>query len=157
MPVWSKEELYSCRSTLFSSIPEELVENLYLKWGGIARYVLKYARDSDQQVLLNEALDISNIDSVVESFIGSGAKADAASRLIHRSVRDGFHGGPYQFVLHLLWMKFTDVSMSETENILFDSFLLHKELVKLVNFVEHYMKSTLTQLYLKVECSRFVI
>ena len=47
--------------------------------------------------------------------------------------------------------------MSKTEIILLDSFLLHKELVKLVNFVEHYLKSTLTQLYLKVECSRFVI
>ena len=32
--------------------------------------------------------DISNIDSVVESFGGSGAKADASSILIHRSVRD---------------------------------------------------------------------
>lgn len=97
MPVWSKEELYSCRSTLFSSIPEELVENLYLKWGGIARYVLKYARDPDQQALLSEAMNISNIDSVVESLGGSGAKADASSRLIHRSVSDGFHSGPYQF------------------------------------------------------------
>jgi hypothetical protein len=97
MPVWSKEELFACRSTLFSSIPEELVKTLYLKWGGIARYVLKYARDPDQQALLNEALDISNIDSVVESFGGSGTKADASSRLIHRSVNDGFHGGPYQF------------------------------------------------------------
>jgi hypothetical protein len=97
MPVWSKEELFSCRSMLFSSIPEAVVENLYLKWGGIARYVLKLALVEEQQALLNEALDISNIDSVVESFGGSGAKADASSRLIHRSVRDGFHSGPYQF------------------------------------------------------------
>ena len=82
---------------LFSSIPEAVVENLYLKWGGIARYVLKLALVEEQQALLNEALDISNIDSVVESFGGSGAKADASSRLIHRSVRDGFHSGPYQF------------------------------------------------------------
>jgi hypothetical protein len=97
MPVWSKEELLSCRSMIFSSIPEAVVENLYLKWGGIARYVLKHALVKEQQALLNEALDISNIDSVLESFGGSGAKADASSRLIHRSVRDGFHGGPYQF------------------------------------------------------------
>ena len=97
MPVWSKEELFSCRSMLFSSIPEAVVENLYLKWGGIARYALKLALVEEQQALLNEALDISNIDSVVESFGGSGAKADASSRLIHRSVRDGFHSGPYQF------------------------------------------------------------
>ena len=97
MPVWSKAELFSCRSMIFSSIPEAVVKNLYLKWGDIARYVLKHALVKEQQALLNEALDISNIDSVLESFGGSGAKADASSRLIHRSVRDGFHGGPYQF------------------------------------------------------------
>lgn len=97
MPVWSKEELYSCPSTLFSSVPEELVEDLYLKWGGIARYVLKYAHDPDQQALLSEALDISNIDAVLQSFGSSGEKSDASSRLTHRSVDDSFHTGSYQF------------------------------------------------------------
>ena len=78
MPVWSKEELFSCRSMLFSSIPEAVVENLYLKWGGIARYVLKLALVEEQQALLNEALGNSNIDSVLESFGGSGSQADAS-------------------------------------------------------------------------------
>jgi hypothetical protein len=73
------------------------VEDLYLKWGGIARYVLQYALVEEQQARLKEALDISNIDSVLQSFGSSGADADASSRLIHRSVRDGFHSGPYQF------------------------------------------------------------
>lgn len=97
MPVWSREELYSCRSMLYSSIPEGLVENLYLKWGGNPRYVLYYALVEAQQHLLREALCIYNIDSRVESVGGSGAKSDLSSLLIHRSVRDGFHSGPYQF------------------------------------------------------------
>lgn len=97
MPVWSEEELYLCRSMIFPSIPEKLVKTLYLKWGGIARYVLKYALVKEQQALLSEALNISNIDSVVDSFGGSGAKSDASSRLIHRSVINGFSGGPYEF------------------------------------------------------------
>ena len=97
MPVWSKEELSTCRSKLYKSVTEEVMESRYLKWGGIARYVLKYALDPDQQALLNVALDISNIDSVVESLGRSGEKADASSRLIHRSVMDGFHSGPYEF------------------------------------------------------------
>ncbi|OAJ42042.1 hypothetical protein BDEG_25546 [Batrachochytrium dendrobatidis JEL423] len=80
MPVWSKEELHSCRSMLFPTVPQELIESLYLKWGGIARYVLKYALVKEQQDFLDKALNISNIDSIVKSF-----------------VKDGFHSGPYQF------------------------------------------------------------
>ncbi|KAJ3249922.1 hypothetical protein HK103_004236, partial [Boothiomyces macroporosus] len=97
MPVWSREEIFACRSMLYHTLSEDLVEDLYLKWGGIARYVLKFATDEEQQARLKEALDISNIDAVLQSFGGSGEKADASSRLIHRSVRDGFHSGPYQF------------------------------------------------------------
>ena len=97
MPVWSKEELFFCRSLLFSLLSEELVGQLYSMWGGIARYVLKYAKDDGQQALLKSALDISNIDSVLECFGGTGKKADASSRLIHRTVLDGFHAGPFKF------------------------------------------------------------
>lgn len=74
---------------LYPSIPEESVDSLYLKWGGIPRYVLKYALADEQQAFLN------NIDSVIESFGASDAKADASSRFIHRSVREDFHSGPY--------------------------------------------------------------
>ncbi|EGF78520.1 hypothetical protein BATDEDRAFT_26603 [Batrachochytrium dendrobatidis JAM81] len=97
MPVWSKEELHSCRSMLFPTVPQELVQSLYLKWGGIARYVLKYALVKEQQDFLDKALNISNIDSVVKSFGKYGENLDASSCLIHRSVKDGFHSGPYQF------------------------------------------------------------
>ncbi|OAJ41341.1 hypothetical protein BDEG_24962 [Batrachochytrium dendrobatidis JEL423] len=56
----------------------ELVESLYLKWGGIARYVLKHALLSSLLVNMVKTLD-------------------ASSCLIHISVKDGFHSGPYQF------------------------------------------------------------
>ncbi|KAK6091297.1 hypothetical protein MT418_8583 [Batrachochytrium dendrobatidis] len=97
MPVWSKEELHSCRSMLFPTVPQELVESMYLKWGGIARYVLKHALVKEQQDFLDKALNISNIDSVVKSFGKYGENLDASSCLIHISVKDGFHSGPYQF------------------------------------------------------------
>jgi hypothetical protein len=96
MPVWSREEIFKCRFMLYPTLSEDLVENLYSKWGGIARYVLQYALVEVQQAL-TEALDISNLDAVLQSFGGSGEKADASSRLIHISVRDGFHSGPFQF------------------------------------------------------------
>ncbi|EGF81375.1 hypothetical protein BATDEDRAFT_23764 [Batrachochytrium dendrobatidis JAM81] len=95
--VWSKEELHSCRSMLFPTVPQELVESLYLKCGGIARYVLKHALVKEQQDFLDKALEVSNIDSVVKSFGKYGENLDASSCLIHRSVSDGFHSGPYQF------------------------------------------------------------
>jgi hypothetical protein len=97
MPLWSENELYTCRSLLYSNIPEELVKKLYFKWGGIARYVLEKAFYADQQALLELALKISNIDSVMESFGGSGIEAEVSSCLIHISVKDEFRGGPYQF------------------------------------------------------------
>ena len=97
MPVWSREEILKCRSMLYPTLSKDLVESLYLKWGGIARYVLKFATDEEKQARLQEGLDVSNIDAVLESFGDSGEEADASSRLIHRSVRDGFHSGPYQF------------------------------------------------------------
>ena len=97
MPVWSREEIFSCRSMLYPSLSNDLVEERYLQWGGIARYVLQYALVEEQQARLKEALDVSNINSVVESFGGSGEKSDASSRLIHRSVKEGFRSGPYQF------------------------------------------------------------
>ncbi|KAJ1339531.1 hypothetical protein BSLG_005855 [Batrachochytrium salamandrivorans] len=50
---------------LFPNVSGELVESLYLKWGGIARYVLKHALVKEQQDLLVKALEVSNIDSVV--------------------------------------------------------------------------------------------
>ncbi|EGF80090.1 hypothetical protein BATDEDRAFT_88508 [Batrachochytrium dendrobatidis JAM81] len=97
MPVWSKEELHFCRPMLFPNVSGELVESLYLKWGGIARYVLKHALVKEQQDFLDKALEVSNIDSVVESFGKSDTAADASSRLIHISVKDDFHSGPYLF------------------------------------------------------------
>ncbi|KAJ1339493.1 hypothetical protein BSLG_005882 [Batrachochytrium salamandrivorans] len=51
----------------------------------------------EQQDFLDKALNISNIDSVVKSFGKYGENLDASSCLIHISVKDGFHSGPYQF------------------------------------------------------------
>jgi hypothetical protein len=157
MPVWSNEEFHLCRSMRFPSAPEELVESLYLKWGGIARYVLHYALVGQQQALLDAALDVSNIDSVVESFGGSGANADVSSRLIYRSVKDGFLGGPYQFASAYVVDQIYNRSMPKTEITLSDFFLQLKELVELANFMDHYLKSTPMQLSPRVVHSRFVI
>lgn len=45
MPIWSKEELESCRSYMFSELSNELMTRLLNHWGPIPRYVLNQALD----------------------------------------------------------------------------------------------------------------
>ncbi|KAJ3307751.1 hypothetical protein HDV04_002613 [Boothiomyces sp. JEL0838] len=97
MPVWTRDEILSCRSVLYPTISEELVLALYSKWGGIARYVLSRATEDAQQSLLEHALDRSNVNSVLESIGRSDEKGEVSSRLIHLSVTDDFQSGPYLF------------------------------------------------------------
>eukprot|EP00842_Homolaphlyctis_polyrhiza_P002040 jgi/Hompol1/2837/HPOL_006222-RA len=97
MPVWSKDEIESCRAILYPLTPKDDVEMAYSKWGGIARYVLAYQSIRGQQALLDEAFALSTIYSVLESFGSHATESDASSRLVHRSVTDDFLGGPYQF------------------------------------------------------------
>jgi hypothetical protein len=40
MPAWSYIEIESCRSQLFDKLPKDLVNELFNRWGGIARNVL---------------------------------------------------------------------------------------------------------------------
>lgn len=47
--------------------------------------------------------------------------------------------------------------MKKTEGVSLDLFLLVMESAKLANFVEYYLKSSHTQLSLKVDILRFVI
>ena len=56
MPVWTQEEIFRCRQLMYSNTPVEIVEDRYLKWGGIVRYVLRYAMDSEKQEELDQAI-----------------------------------------------------------------------------------------------------
>ena len=98
-------QFISCTGKI-PELPKETLDRVFT----YLDHVLKKALDPDQQALLNEALDISNINAVVESFGGSGEKAEASSRLIHRSTVVLI-----SLFLPLLWRKFTTVYMSKTE------------------------------------------
>ena len=97
MPVWSRKEILNCRSLLYPELSEDLVKDLYSRWGGIARYVLKLATNTEKQEDLTKAIGESNIYSILQSIGGSGKKAEASSRLIHSLVTEDFHSGPYVF------------------------------------------------------------
>ncbi|EXX63700.1 hypothetical protein RirG_149850 [Rhizophagus irregularis DAOM 197198w] len=49
MPVWTWEEINYCRQKLFDNLDENMVSELYIKWGGIPRYILKEALNSSIQ------------------------------------------------------------------------------------------------------------
>ncbi|RHZ46760.1 hypothetical protein Glove_606g58 [Diversispora epigaea] len=52
----------------WSNLDNELVENLYLKWGGISQLILEKAEDSTQQQHLDDA--IAKSDSRLLNFVG---------------------------------------------------------------------------------------
>ncbi|GBC25389.2 hypothetical protein GLOIN_2v1886436 [Rhizophagus irregularis DAOM 181602=DAOM 197198] len=55
MPVWTWKEINYCRQNLFENLDEKLVSELYVKWGGIPRYILKEALNSSIQRKLTQA------------------------------------------------------------------------------------------------------
>jgi hypothetical protein len=67
MPDRSEEEILKCRAELYKHLSEDLMKALYLKWGGIALYVLKSAENEDQR-LLRAALDGANLKSLVQAY-----------------------------------------------------------------------------------------
>lgn len=45
MPVWSWEEIETCRNNIFNDLEVTNVKDLFLKWGGIPRFTLAKAQD----------------------------------------------------------------------------------------------------------------
>eukprot|EP00953_Heterococcus_sp_UTEX-ZZ885_P008874 5265-Heterococcus_DN1.PRE.26 len=92
MPVWSVEELQFVRSHLFTNLSEEHVKLLFLRWGGVPRYVLEYAEDLQQQALLDEAL-LRCLSAGVGAVISnagevSGSTDTLSDKIIHITTED---------------------------------------------------------------------
>uniref|UniRef100_M4C4W8 RxLR effector candidate protein n=1 Tax=Hyaloperonospora arabidopsidis (strain Emoy2) TaxID=559515 RepID=M4C4W8_HYAAE len=84
MPVWTQEEIFRCRQLMYSNTPVEIVEDRYLKWGGIARYVLRYAMDSEKQEELDQAIAKADLKMILSvSVESSGVESDFCHRLLH--------------------------------------------------------------------------
>nr|BAP69148.1 RxLR effector candidate protein [Hyaloperonospora arabidopsidis Emoy2] len=91
MPVWSKQEIFKCRELLYSNTPVEIVEKRYMKWGGVARYVLQYAEDKALQKVLKEAITKSNLQTILTASVeSSGVESDVSHRLLHFRVNPDF-------------------------------------------------------------------
>ncbi|POM73489.1 LOW QUALITY PROTEIN: Crinkler (CRN) family protein [Phytophthora palmivora] len=84
MPVWSMKEILTCRELIYSDTPVAVVQDCFRRWGGIARYVLRYAQVENQQVLLEKAMDIVDLDWLVNACGQLDANdAQVSHRLLH--------------------------------------------------------------------------
>uniref|UniRef100_M4BDV1 Uncharacterized protein n=1 Tax=Hyaloperonospora arabidopsidis (strain Emoy2) TaxID=559515 RepID=M4BDV1_HYAAE len=69
---------------MYSNTPVKIVEDRYLKWGGIARYVLRYAMDSEKQEKLDEAIAKADLKMILSASVeSSGVESDFCHRLLH--------------------------------------------------------------------------
>ena len=71
------------------------MEKRFYKWGGVARYVLSYAKDKAKQKVLKEAIGQADLKVIVSASVeSSGVECDVSHRLLHfRVTRDfGYEG-----------------------------------------------------------------
>uniref|UniRef100_A0AAV1TNA3 Crinkler effector protein N-terminal domain-containing protein n=1 Tax=Peronospora matthiolae TaxID=2874970 RepID=A0AAV1TNA3_9STRA len=84
MPVWTKEEIFTCRELMYPHTPVTVVEECYRRWGGIARYVLRHAEDPQQQGLLSEAIARVQLKAILGASVEScGDEGVLSHALIH--------------------------------------------------------------------------
>lgn len=115
VPVWTLNELQRCRKLLYSTAPNEMadmkegdvkvspfvpetkVDELFNRWGGIARFVLQYALDDFQQRELASAIATKKLLEVVESHDDANVPATVSSKLIHLVATEDFGLDCYRF------------------------------------------------------------
>ncbi|CAB5384017.1 unnamed protein product [Rhizophagus irregularis] len=82
MPVWTWEEINYCRQKLFDNLDENMVSELYIKWGGIPRYILKEALNSSIQRKLIQVVDTCD-EKIFQYIGGSNIREDVSHILVH--------------------------------------------------------------------------
>ncbi|GMF18706.1 unnamed protein product [Phytophthora lilii] len=86
------------RNICYPTLREEVVTDCYRRWGGISRYVLRYATNQDKQRDLEEAIDSVNLDILLSSVGKVGANDHSIShRVLHLLVDDNFKSLHYVF------------------------------------------------------------
>ena len=113
MPVWSRNEILKCRELIYSDTPENVVQDCFRRWGGIARYVLRFAQVEKQQMLLEKAIEIVDLDKLVIACGKLDANdADVSHRLLHYRVNKSFDSQYFvfasQYVQQLVYKRLYD-------------------------------------------------
>ncbi|RGB27176.1 hypothetical protein C1646_769459 [Rhizophagus diaphanus] len=87
MPIWSWEEIKKCRKGLYNDeVEKKLAKDLFLKWGGIPRYVLEKAKDITSQQKLDDA--ILDCDMDIFKYIGESSveRTTTSHMIVHNYV-----------------------------------------------------------------------
>ena len=56
MPPWSWDEIQMAQKHIFSDVPDAVVQRRFVRWGGVVRYVLQFARVESTDEKLDNAL-----------------------------------------------------------------------------------------------------
>lgn len=84
MPVWNYDEIEQCRSLLFdATVNSDEAREMFVRWGGVPRYVLEKAHDRATQQSLEGALSLANFTALKDA-AGSLDLADANSHKLMR-------------------------------------------------------------------------
>jgi len=91
LPPWSLEELKRCRGSIFDpEVTEAKVEELFRKWGGVARFVLQYANEPTQQEQLDKAIATSKLRSIADTIDALTQAKDVSHKVVHFMPKDNF-------------------------------------------------------------------
>ena len=88
LPVWSWEEIETCRQLLYANDPirtPEAVEEAFMRWGGIPRYVLEKIGDEGANSELAEAISGSDLRLVLNSVGQIDTAPETSHRVLHIS------------------------------------------------------------------------
>jgi len=88
LPVWSWEEIETCRQLLYANDPirtPEAVEEAFMRWGGIPRYVLEKTGDEGANSELAEAISGSDLRLVLNSVGQIDTAPETSHRVLHIS------------------------------------------------------------------------
>ncbi|KAF0704419.1 hypothetical protein DYB28_008092 [Aphanomyces astaci] len=88
MPVWTLDEILSCRKLLYPDLDVNMVTDCFHRWGGVPRYVLENMLRDTHQSLLERALGMVNCDWVVNAIGELDAMFEASHRLLHYDVNE---------------------------------------------------------------------
>lgn len=116
MPPWSLEETLTARC-LYSAT-EARVRLLHSKWGGLARYTLKFASfDEVEQVQLEKAFSKVRASKVVEAVLYDLADSDIPHKLIHLVPSANYQSYKLAFASEYVTEAFARLALREARDV----------------------------------------
>jgi hypothetical protein len=90
LPTWTRDEIQKCRDALYPQVTSSIVNTLYDRWGGNPRFVLQYGLDGEKQKVLKSALDVVDLQAIIQWVRLSMVSDHASPLLVHIVVNDAF-------------------------------------------------------------------